>query len=131
MIEEENVEGSPEGFVDEKVCVERVKRIEAKIDSSSTAITASISQLSELIKSDITGQKEIVDKHGEQLDNLNAQVVGLLQWKINGEKKADVWYRRQAFVISMVVLAVGVLSNASKIVVAVKGLFIAWGGGSS
>jgi len=131
MIEEENVEGSPEKFVDESVCFERVKRIEAKIDSSSSAITSSISQLSELIRSDIAGQKEIIDKHEEQLDNLNAQVIGLLQWKINGEKKADVWYRRQAFVISMVVLAVGVLSNASKIVLAVKGIFIAWGGGSS
>jgi len=131
MLEEENVEGSPEVAVDEKVCVERVKRVEAKIDSSSSTINTSITQLSELIKSAIAGHKEIIDKHGEQLSNLNDQVIGLLQWKLNGEKKADVWYRRQAFVISMVVLAVGVLSNASKIVVVVKGIFIAWGGGSS
>lgn len=133
---DEDIESGSLNGVSEKVCRERVKRIESKINTSMDTIVSNITSLDEKMNMVVVSHTNILDRHERDINNVCDEVkgiaetiAGITQWKINGERREDVWYRRQTVKTGLLVLIVGIISNINKIWLVLKGLMIAINGG--
>lgn len=120
----------------EKVCIERVGRLKSEIESGLSTVVAKVEGVDNKIDLLIENCIIILNKHEEKIETMNGKIGGistqvteLVQWKVNGERGQDVWYKRQAFVTGVAVLLVGILSNISKITVVLKEALVLFSGG--
>lgn len=128
---------SGKGKVSELVCRERSRRIEERIEATEKNIIGKVEQLEAKLAVVIDNHESTLDRHEESIDDvlnqvseIDRQVTGVLQWKTDGEREEDAWYKKQGAKTGFLVLAVGVISNAGKIVAVVKAFALAIGGGS-
>lgn len=128
---------SGKGKVSEQVCKERSHRIEQRIESTEKNIIGKVEQLEAKLAIVIDNHESTLGRHEESIDDaldqivkIDRQVTGVLQWKTNGEREEDAWYKKQGAKTGFLVLAVGILSNAGKIVAVIKAFVLAIGGGS-
>ena len=142
-MEEKLLEAKPDPSSWSEICIERTRRIENSITSLSDLILVKFvanNERLDLITSVYTNdldkqqdllneQKRIVERIHEQVVLISNQMAGIQQWKTNGERKVDIWYKRQSVQTGFLVLIVGVISNTNKIAAVAKGLLVILGGG--
>ena len=110
-------------YVGEKECIERVKRIEEKIDAAILTISNSVDKLGSLVNIVISHHDKTLDRHekvfgeqAEQMADINEQIASLLQWKADEYREQDATSKRNMLLTSVAVLVIGILSNIGKIV---------------
>lgn len=120
----------------EKVCKERVKRIEQLIESSYKGVENQMGNMTNAFEDMIENNKIIEASRELEMQNLrtetstlNNQIASLLQWKINGERQEDVWYKRQTVKTGILIIVVGIISNLDKLLPVLKNVAIALNGG--
>lgn len=123
--------------VSERVCKERTQRIEQQIESTAKNIIGKVESMDEKLAIVIESHEDTLKRHEDNIDGVLDQllvvgqkVTGILQWKANGEREEDAWYKKQGAKTGFLVLAVGIISNAGKIAAIIKAFVLAIGGGS-
>jgi hypothetical protein len=120
-------ENEDELIITERLCDERVMRIEGKVDNLSTVVITNMASIKEHFELVVENHKGYIEKHEEEIDDTKEKVselrteIGMMQqWKNNGERYTDVWYKRQGVVVSAAVLFVSIIFNLDKVAAAGK-----------
>ena len=115
---------------------ERTKRLEAAIENLSNIVITKFVAFDEKTEIILQAHTDKLDKQEEDIHSVNKevkdigkQVTGILQWKEDGEKKRDVWFKWQVAITSVAVLLVGLLSNMSKVILGAKVIISFFNGG--
>ncbi len=115
--------------VSEAVCKERVQRIEDKIASSSQAITNSLDTLNTQVTTLVERHEEAIQEVTGKVEAISDQMIGVVQWKANGERQKDAWYKRQTLRTAILLLIAGIITNPDKINMALRSFLAILSGG--